>query len=107
MIDTMPRPRPPHLVRQVTRHGAVVWYVRVGKGQRIRLRNDYGTPEFEAEYQAAISGAAQPARRSTVKAGSLSWLIERYRESTSSNQVLIGDPPAAREHLQAGHCNSR
>jgi integrase len=79
----MPRPRPPHLVRQVSRHGAVVWYVRVGKGQRIRLRNDYGTPEFEAEYQAAISGSAQPARRTTVKAGSLSWLIERYRESTS------------------------
>ncbi len=83
MIDTVPRPRPPHLVRQVTRHGAVVWYVRVGKGQRIRLRKDYGTPEFEAEYQAAISGTAQPARSNTVRAGSLSWLVERYRESTS------------------------
>ena len=76
-------PPPPHLVRQVTRHGAMVWYVRVGKGQRIRLRKDYGTPEFEAEYQAAISGTAQPARTSSVRAGSLSWLVERYRESTS------------------------
>jgi len=83
VIDTVPRPRPPYLVRQVTRHGAVVWYVRVGKGQRIRLRKDYGTPEFEAEYQAAISGTAQPARTSSVRAGSLSWLVERYRESTS------------------------
>jgi integrase len=83
VIDTMPRPRPPHVVRQVTRHSAVVWYVRVGKGQRIRLRNDYGTPEFAAEYQAAISGSAQLGRKSTVRAGSLSWLIERYRESTS------------------------
>ena len=88
MIDTVPRPRPPYLVRQVTRHGAVVWYVRVGKGQRIRLRKDYGTPEFEAEYQAAISGTAQPARTSSVRAGSLSWLVERYRESSVDKYSL-------------------
>lgn len=91
MIDTVPRPRPPYLVRQVTRHGAVVWYVRVGKGQRIRLRKDYGTPEFEAEYQAAISGTAQPARTSSVRAGSLSWLVERYRESTSTRWRPAGN----------------
>jgi integrase len=27
----MPRPRPPHLQREVTRHGKAVWYVRVGR----------------------------------------------------------------------------
>lgn len=34
----MPR-KLPHLRREVTRHGAVIWYVRIGKGaKRIRLR---------------------------------------------------------------------
>ena len=27
-MDAMPRPRPPYLSREVTRHGRVVWYVR-------------------------------------------------------------------------------
>ena len=53
----MPRPRPPHLHHERTRHGALVWYVRVGKGARVRIRADYGTPEFDAEYRAAIAGS--------------------------------------------------
>ena len=72
---TMPRSRPPFLVREVTRHGKVKWYVRVGKGPRIRVPT-YGTPEFDAEYEAAISG--EPKRtRGAPAAGSLSWLIAR------------------------------
>ena len=106
MIDTVPRPRPPHLVRQVTRHGAVVWYVRVGKGQRIRLRKDYGTPEFEAEYQAAISGTAQPARNEHRKSRVAVLAGRTLSRKHVVDQVLVGDPPATREHLQAGHCNS-
>jgi hypothetical protein len=30
----VPRPRPPYLNRVVTRHGRVVWVVRVAKGDR-------------------------------------------------------------------------
>lgn len=37
-MDDMPRPRPPHLHRQVTRRGEVVWYVRIGHGPRTRIR---------------------------------------------------------------------
>jgi hypothetical protein len=44
----MPRPRPPHLHRQVTRHGKTVWYVRIDKGPRVRIRAEFGTPEFDA-----------------------------------------------------------
>lgn len=79
-MDAMPRPRPPHLHRQTTRHGRTVWYVRVGHGPRIRIKAEFGAPEFEAEYQAAISGAPKPAKVGTVS-GSLAWLIERYRET--------------------------
>jgi integrase len=77
----MPRPRPPHLHRQVTRHGKTVWYVRIGRGARVRLRSEYGSPEFDAEYQAAIAGAPRPTKKATV--GSLAWLFDRYRETTA------------------------
>jgi len=76
----MTRPRPPHLHREVTRHRKPVWYVRIGRGPRIRIRADYGTPEFDAEYQAALSGN-KTARNRTVTAGTLAWLIERFRET--------------------------
>src|SRR5215469_290086 len=76
----MPRPRPPHLHRETTRHKRPVWYVRVGKGPRIRIRADYGTPEFDAQYQAAINGEVK-SRRQHATAGSLQWLIERFRET--------------------------
>src|SRR3954454_18329663 len=54
IVTNMPRPRPPHLHREINRHGNAVWYVRVGKGPRIRIRAEYGRPEFEQAYQAAI-----------------------------------------------------
>src|SRR5581483_8811945 len=77
----MPRPRPLHLQRHRTRHGKNVWYVRVGRGPLIRLRAEYGTPEFTAQYEAAITG--QPIIAPKVKTGSLQWLWDRYRETTA------------------------
>src|SRR5215813_12168438 len=78
----MPRPRPPHLHRQVSRHGKTVWYVRIGKGPRVRIRAEFGTPEFDAEYHAAINGAPRPKAKGAPAIGSLAWLIARYRETT-------------------------
>ncbi|MCK0197565.1 tyrosine-type recombinase/integrase [Ancylobacter sp. 6x-1] len=77
----MPRPRPPHLHRETTRHGTTVWYVRKGQGPRIRIRAAFGTPEFEAEYQAALVGAPRQ-KRGEPEAGTLAWLLARYRETT-------------------------
>ncbi len=75
----MPRPRPPHLHRQITRHGRAVWYVRVGHGPRVRIRANYGTPEFDAEYRAALDGV--PTRKPAPSCSTLEWLIARYRET--------------------------
>jgi hypothetical protein len=82
MNDAMPRPRPPHLIREVSRHGRVTWVVRIGHGPRTRLRAAYGTPGFEAEYHAAIRGepASGPRR---AGAGTLQWLWDRYRQSSA------------------------
>jgi hypothetical protein len=45
------------LQREITRHGKAVWYVRVDRGPRVRIRAEYGTSAFEAEYRAALAGA--------------------------------------------------
>src|SRR5438093_3470160 len=76
----MPRRRPPHLHRQTTQHGKVVWYVRIGKGPRTRLRGAYGVPEFMAAYQAAVSKKPVP-NAGKAATGTLAWLIPRYRET--------------------------
>jgi integrase len=80
-MDMMPRPRPPYLSREVNRHGNAVWYVR-RSGKRTRLRSKYGTPEFDAEYQAALAGKAKSHKRGPSNT-SLSWLVARYRETTA------------------------
>ncbi len=77
----MPRPRPPHLHLETTRHGKVNWYYRVGKGPRTRIRAKYGTPEFDAEYQAAANGTPRPVKGAPAT-GTLAWLVARYRETT-------------------------
>jgi site-specific recombinase XerD len=78
----MPRARPPYLVRQTTRHGRTVWYVRKGDGERgrIRIKEEYGTPAFWAAYNAAVAGETAPAP-GKPKPQSLAWLIAQYRES--------------------------
>jgi integrase len=79
-MKAMPRPRPPHLHREANRHGNVVWYVRVGKGPRIRLKAAYGTPEFEEAYRGALSGESPRVTGKAAK-GTLKWLWMLYRQS--------------------------
>jgi integrase len=89
-MTDMPRPRPPYLNRVVTRHGRVVWVVRVGTGdqrRRVRLRSEFGTPEFMAEYKAALIG--QEITKESANAGTLSWLLERYRETTAWTRLSL------------------
>ena len=80
----MPHPRMPHLHREVTRHGKVKWFARVGgssRGSRVQLKAEYGTAEFWSEYQTAL--ASVPQRQKAPHEGTLAWLLERYRETTS------------------------
>jgi integrase len=87
MIDAVPRPRPPYLNREVTRHGRVVWFVRVYPGPRIRIRGKYGTPEFKAAYEAAIAGKPAPDAGESFPAQTIGWLIEQYRCSSAWGQL--------------------
>jgi integrase len=104
----MPRPRPPHLHRERTRHGRTVWYVRVGHGPRIRLAAEYGSTGFETAYCAALEGKSSADRRRKVPVGSLAWLFERYRETTVWTDLSLATR-RQRENImwgvlaQAGH----
>jgi hypothetical protein len=60
----------------------VVWIVRVEHGPRTRLRAAYGTPEFEAEYHAAIRGETISDRRKATH-GTLQSLWADYRRSSA------------------------
>src|ERR1035437_1657547 len=81
-MELMPRPRPPHLQRRITRHGKIVWYVRVGRGPLIRIKAVYGSPEFEVAYQAALNGE-RPAPAVGPAKDTLGWLVNMYRSSTA------------------------
>lgn len=85
-MATVPRPRLPFAQKHVTRHGAVVWYVRKGKGPRIRLRAPYGSPEFMAQYHVAIRDMATSAPRKAA-AGSIEWLVIQYRDSAAWHKL--------------------
>jgi len=80
----MPRPRPPYLHPSRSRHGKQVWYVRVGaRGRKIRIREKYGTPEFDAAYRAAVSaGGERPiVKPAAASGGTLGWLWMLYRQT--------------------------
>jgi integrase len=47
----------------------------------VRLKAEYGSEEFWAEYRAALEGA--PAPSTTPKAHTLEWALDRYRQSSA------------------------
>lgn len=79
-MTPMPRKLPIHLHREINRHGKPVWYFREGKGPRIRIPGEYGSPQFTAAYEAALAGGG-PARRRGPLDGSFSWGLALYRKS--------------------------
>jgi len=90
----MRRPGPPCLSHERNYRGTMLWYVRVG-GKRTRIRETCGTPEFDAAYQAALSGASTQ-KRANASAGTLTWLIDQYRDTAAWQRgVIQGDPSPA------------
>lgn len=77
----MPRPRPPCLNRHVTGSKQIVWYVRKGRGPRIRLHSSYGSDEFWKEYRAAMEGLPSQKKAKAPRL-SLEWALDRYRASS-------------------------
>ncbi|WP_375694421.1 tyrosine-type recombinase/integrase [Bartonella sp. AD24XZML] len=83
----MPKPRPPYLLKEVTRHNKIIWYVRIGHGKRIRIRGTYGTQEFVDNYKSALAELQGiiPPKPKTGKLieGSFAWLLKQYFNSVN------------------------
>jgi integrase len=74
----------PHLQHERTRHGLFKWYVRKERGKRIRIKGEYGSPQFMADYHAAIAGADLPSAKPDKKrasVGTLKWLVDQWHAS--------------------------
>lgn len=82
-MDAMPRPRPPHLHRERTRHGEIAWYVRRDHGRRVRIRSAFDTPAFWQEYRDALEGRSPADRKPKPAPHTLAWAIERYRRHSA------------------------
>jgi hypothetical protein len=102
-MDDMPRPRPPYLHREKTRHGKMVWVVR-RNGKRRQLRSQYGTPEFEAEYRELLAGMPRRARRQRaprILCHGLSHAIGKRPRGRDYQQRLDGNARTSFDRLSS------
>lgn len=103
-MPPMPKPRPPNLHREITRHGETVWYYRRAKGPRIRILGAYGSAEFQAAYAAALV-ATMPPRSPRAAVNSLAWLVARYQD-TAAWARLASATKRQRENIFRDVCKS-
>ena len=78
-MNAMPKKTPQFVYREISRHGKPVYYFRRAKGPRTRLP-DLNAPDFDEKYHEALVANAPP-KKAVAGAGSLKWLIDRYRET--------------------------
>src|SRR5271167_4292432 len=93
----MPPARLPFLNHERTRHGRMIWVVRVGHGPRTRLRASYGSAEFMREYRAAVE-KPRAHRPSMDDEGTFGWLWRLYRASPEWDR-LSPATKKKRDHL--------
>lgn len=77
------------VVTDYDRHDNLRTYLRRG-GRKVRLRERVGTPEFDAEYHAALEGGPQAPeshRKAPVVRTSLRWLVEQYYCSSDFREL--------------------
>lgn len=82
-----------YVVEDMDRHGNVRLYVRRRGHIKVRLHEAPGTPEFSAEYRAALKqqeAGVKPGKPEIVAPGSLRWLCERYYQGAQFLQLGAG-----------------
>jgi integrase len=79
-------PRKQFLSHEKTRHGKMVWYFK-RNGRRVRLPATYGTDEFNAAYEKALTGSTTIVEAPKLKSGSIKWLIDQYKRSSDFSNL--------------------
>ncbi|KQQ37452.1 integrase [Rhizobium sp. Leaf306] len=82
-------PRKPYLSREKTRHDKFVWYFK-RKGKRVRLPEPYGSDEFKAAYEKALTGSSSVIEKPKSRTGSLKWLVDQYKRSAAFAGLAAG-----------------
>lgn len=82
----MAKKNPPHLSRDVDRHGNVRWYVRMPGKPKIRIREVYDSPAFWSAYRDILAGVIPPSSKAegemvAALPGSLRFLCQTYFKS--------------------------
>jgi hypothetical protein len=96
----MPKPRPPHLHHEETRHGAHVWYVRKGHGPRTRLKPEYGSVVLGTVSRRSRGSApeSEAAKNQFVAVGD-----RPLSQQLGLGSTFAGDAPTTRKHFQTRH----
>lgn len=84
-----------NLTKEKNRHGRIVYYHRVDKGPRTRIRAEFGTPEFARAYELAEAGVSPAPQKkepgpSLPNPGTLRHLIVKYYQSPEY-KIEIGE----------------
>lgn len=95
----MPKPRPPHVYSERSRHGRLQWYHRIGRGKRTRLPEPFGSPEFYAAARAAEYGEDAPKQKKADK-GSWAWMVSQYLDSRAFLSYELATQKQRRKLLQ-------
>jgi integrase len=88
----------PYLYRDKDRQGAVRWLLRAPGRKAVTVKGVYGSPEFAANYRAAIEGAPIEQRGIPAKHGTMAALARRYLNSAAFAQLAAGTK-RGRRHL--------
>ena len=86
MTASMARARPQFVEKFRTRHAAIIYYFRVGKGARVRLPDDPFSDEFKRAYKEALM-AHLAGELKADNGKTLGWLIDQYRESQQYGEL--------------------
>src|SRR6516164_7566169 len=91
-----------YLVEDVDRHGNIRLYVRIPGRPKVRIRAPFGTDEFLAAYNAAVSDhVIAPPQAREAKAGSLRQLCVFYYGSPAFKQLDLSTQSWRRRALDA------
>jgi integrase len=98
----------PHLYKDKDRQGEVRWRLRAPGRKTATIKGDFGSPEFAANYRAALEGTPTPVGTIPTKTGTMVALARSYLRSAafaalSPATARTSTPDRELHHRKVGH----